>query len=58
MIIFVQFGDETEAEIIACFGSSQDPAVWPNQGVVDNDDIRWQEFTKKFPAGTFDNLDP
>jgi hypothetical protein len=45
MKIQVQFKDETKAVIVAAFGCSQDPEVFPNQGEVDNDDPRYLEFT-------------
>lgn len=53
MDMYVQFSDSTEAEIISAFGCPQDPVVWPNQGIVDTTDVRWETFAAKFPAGTF-----
>lgn len=44
MVIYVQFKDESEAEIVSVFCGPQDPEVHSNQGVVDEDDPRYLAF--------------
>lgn len=43
-IKFVQFKDSTEAAIICVFGCPQDPEAWPNQGEVEESDVRYVAF--------------
>lgn len=49
-MIFVQFKDDSEADVIAVLGGAQDPAVWPNQGQVEEDDPRVSEFYNPRPT--------
>ncbi|MDR5813305.1 hypothetical protein QCE62_06830 [Caballeronia sp. LZ033] len=49
-IIYVQFSDETDTEIISQFSCPQDPADWPNQGTVDSSDPRWKTYYDEQPA--------
>ncbi|MHC8295311.1 tail fiber assembly protein [Pseudomonas sp. LB3P58] len=42
--IYVQFSDETQTVITSVFGCPQDPAYWPNQGVVQDNDQRYLDF--------------
>ncbi|WP_277757482.1 hypothetical protein [Achromobacter denitrificans] len=58
MQFYVQFSDSTDEEIIAAFGSPQDPAAWPSQGIVADSDPRWLAFVAKFPTNHFDNINP
>ncbi len=46
----VQYSDETEMEIVAVFGSSQDPGIYPNQGVVSTTDARWHQYFDSIPS--------
>lgn len=46
----VQFTDSTSQVIASYFGSPQDPAVFPNQGVISSTDPRWATFRNSFPA--------
>jgi hypothetical protein len=46
--MFVQFSDSTETVIIALFGCQQDPTTYPNQGVVEASDARYEAFYKQF----------
>lgn len=42
--INVQFSDATETTIVSYFAGPQDPAVFPNQGTVSQDDARYKTF--------------
>jgi hypothetical protein len=42
--LFVQFGDATEAVVIAVIGGRGDPEVYPYQGVIGIDDHRYGAF--------------
>lgn len=42
--VFVQFSDETEGVVQAVFSCSQDPGVYPNQGGLLSDDLRYVSF--------------
>jgi hypothetical protein len=41
---FVQYSGASEESIIAVFAGPQDPEVWPNLGVVEDDDPRYLAF--------------
>ncbi|WP_460163681.1 hypothetical protein [Pseudomonas sp. S2_F03] len=41
---FVQYSGASEESIIAVFAGPQDPEVWPNLGVVEDDDPRYLGF--------------
>ena len=53
MEYFVAFTDESKETILASFGCVQDEDVWPNQGVVTDDDPRWKTYSESFPPETF-----
>lgn len=44
MLLNVQFSDVSETEIVSIFSCAQDPAIYPNQGVVGTDDARYAIF--------------
>jgi len=46
---FVQFEDDKKLKIISVFGNAQDPGVYPNQGVVEEDDPLWLEYLAALP---------
>jgi len=48
-LLYVQFTDDTEEMIISYFGSPNDPAVWPNQGTVEQSDPRWSVYFNEQP---------
>ena len=39
--IHVQYADASEAQIIAIYSAPQDPDVYPNQGEMPSDDVRY-----------------
>lgn len=45
--MYVQFRDDGEMEIVGVFCGPQDPEFYPNQGEVDAEDERWQEYFEK-----------
>lgn len=47
MDVFVQFADVSKKVVIAQFGCAQDPDVYPNQGVIADDDPRYAAFLGK-----------
>ncbi len=49
-MIYVQFSDSTDSEIVSYFCCPQDPAEHPNQGEVDATDSRWDAFYNKQSA--------
>lgn len=49
MKVYVQFSDATETEVISVFSGPQDPEVFPNQAVLDDDDPRYLAFIHKCP---------
>ncbi|UVE47622.1 hypothetical protein KS461_10145 [Pseudomonas chlororaphis] len=49
---YVQYSDETKTEIIAVFSCPQDEEVYPNEGVVEDDDPLYVAFMKKFETGS------
>lgn len=51
MTIHVQFSDGSEATIMSVFASPQDPSVWPNQGEVHADDLRYLAYVESLPLG-------
>jgi hypothetical protein len=48
-IVFVQFRDSSNTEIVSYFGCPQDKVAWPNQGTVDTTDQRWKTFFTSLP---------
>lgn len=48
--IYVQFADSSESAIVSVFCNEQDPAVWPNQGVIPSSDARWATFYNAQPS--------
>lgn len=48
-IVFVQFSDENESEIIMAFSEAQDPEKWPNIGEVEDDDPRYLAYINPRP---------
>lgn len=48
--IFVQFADETETVIVSVFINAQDPALYPNQGVVTSSDARYKAYFDALPG--------
>ncbi len=56
--IYVQFSDNSEAEIISYFTCPQDPVVWPNQGTVDANDTRWITYCASLPALIRNTIQP
>lgn len=52
MKVYVQFSDKNESEIIATFGSPQDPGVYLNYGEIDTDDPRLTTYLKRLDAAT------
>ena len=51
-MIYVQFSDSAESEIVTYFGGAQDPDVYQNLGVVVSSDPRWKTFYEALPAPT------
>lgn len=45
-IVYVQFSDEKETEIVTVFASQADPDYYPFLGEVDESDKRLSEFYK------------
>lgn len=43
-MVFVQFSDESQTNIISAFGCTQDPDIFPNQGEIEEDDARYLAF--------------
>lgn len=56
-MIFVQFEDEQQLKVTSVFGNAQDPEVFPNQGMVSDDDPRYLEFISPPPVIIVDPLD-
>jgi hypothetical protein len=44
--INVQFSDASQSKIAAFFAVAQEQIDWPNQGVLDTADARWETFYK------------
>ncbi len=49
--LYVQFSDSTEATIVSVWTVAQDPAVYPNQGVIQSNDARYKTWYASIPAG-------
>lgn len=45
----VQFKDTSNEVVIASFGCEQDPDVYPNLGVIQEDDPRYVAFLETMP---------
>lgn len=45
--VYVQFSDSGKTNVIATFGCPQDASAYPNQGVIDSNDARYQAFLIK-----------
>ncbi len=45
--MLVQFSDSNKTEIIAYLAGPQDPEIFPNQGEIEADDLRWATFYGK-----------
>lgn len=41
---YVQFSDSTQSAVVSVFSCPQDASVWPNQGAVTDDDLRYLAF--------------
>jgi hypothetical protein len=52
-MFFVQFQDATNQVVIASFSCEQDPAIYPHQGEVEEDDPRYLAFIAAFPKDPF-----
>lgn len=48
--VYVQFSDASENVIVSFFGCPQDPDMWPNQGMVNLDDVRWKVYFAALPT--------
>jgi hypothetical protein len=48
--VYVQFSDTSETVIMSVFSCPQDPAVWPNQGVIPSNDSRYESYFGTIPA--------
>lgn len=57
-MIYVQFSDAGETEIISYFGGPQDDSVYLNQGFIETDDTRWKTYYDSFPPNMQDSLPP
>lgn len=49
MKIYVQFSDESEAEVVAVLCGPQSEESFPHQGILPDDDPRYLSFIEKFP---------
>ncbi|HIC7208534.1 hypothetical protein [Burkholderia stabilis] len=58
MKVNIQFSDSTQTKIISYFAGPQDETVYPNQAVIDTDDVRWKEFYDSLPAISQRGLPP
>jgi hypothetical protein len=54
---FVQFEDDKELKIVSVFGNEQDADVYPNQGVVAENDPRYLAFINPPPVIVTNPLD-
>ncbi|MFW5402582.1 hypothetical protein V2A85_23325 [Yersinia sp. 1252 StPb PI] len=51
-MIYVNFRDETKAEIVASFASPQSPEVYKFLGEVEESDPRYMDYLSKFEMQT------
>ncbi|EKN3597265.1 hypothetical protein [Yersinia enterocolitica] len=49
-MVYVNFRDDTESDIIASFAGPQSAEVYPFLGEVEEDDPRYIEYLSKFEA--------
>jgi len=49
-MVNVQFLDASQQVVISYFADAQDPAVYPNQGSIDQTDARYAAFFNSLPA--------
>jgi len=47
--IYVQFSDSNETQIVAIFGNPQPASFYPDQGTVENSDLRYVAFYDSLP---------
>lgn len=48
--IYVQFSDATNTQIINVFGVPQDPAIYPNQGIIESSNPIWKAYYDAEPS--------
>lgn len=59
MTVYVQFADDNESEIIATFGSPQNPDDYQNYAEIDDDDPRQVDYLKRLdPAAVVPEAEP
>lgn len=47
-MIYIQFKDESQKEVIAVFSSPQSEEYYPNQGEIADNDERYLSFTARY----------
>lgn len=52
MTVYVQFADDKESEIIATFGSPQNPDDYQNYAEIDDADPRLTDYLKRLDPAT------
>jgi len=49
MILYVQFKDDTESEVVSYFMCKQNPEFYQFLGEIDTSDERWKKYYESLP---------